>query len=231
MQPSQAKILLADDEPQIRRFVKIALHASGYEMIESGTGQEAITLCATSRPDLIILDLGLPDMDGKKVLSHIREWNKVPVIILSVRSNEKEKIELLDAGADDYVTKPFSVSELVSRVRMALHHHQLMQAPMTEFTTGNLSINLQTEVVMRSGKPISLSKKEYQILALLTQSAGLIVTHGQLLKQVWGEGYAKETESLRVFIRQLRQKIEDNPTAPRYIITESGIGYRLHVLE
>jgi two-component system, OmpR family, KDP operon response regulator KdpE len=231
MTPLPAKILVIDDESQIRRFMKVALQANGYEMIEAETGEEAISLCATAHPDLIILDLGLPDIDGKLVLSRIREWSKIPIIILSVRSKESEKVELLDLGADDYIIKPFGVDELMARIRTALRHKINSEKGTVEFVTGDLKVDLLKREVTLGKVAVHLSKKEYLILTLFVQNAGLVLTHQQILKQVWGDAYAKETDYLRVFIRQLRQKIEPNPTHPVYIITESGVGYRLQVYE
>lgn len=231
MEPSQTKVLVVDDEPQIRRFVKVALEANGYVYTEAETGIEAIKKAASEKPGLIILDLGLPDMDGKDVLANIRSWGNMPVIVLSVRSKEEEKIQALDLGADDYLTKPFGVGELMARIRTALRRQLREQNVEPEFHTGELMVDLIKRRVLLKNEEVHLSKKEYQILALFVQHAGLVLTHQQILRAVWGDAYSHDTAYLRVFIRQLRNKIEPDPTHPVYITTESGVGYRLQVVE
>lgn len=231
MEKPTVTILVVDDEPQIRRFVKVALQANGYESVEAETGLEAVQKAAQVKPNLIILDLGLPDMDGKDVLANIRSWATMPIIILSVRAKEEEKIQALDLGADDYLTKPFGVGELMARIRTALRHQYRQQDIEPEFRTGDLVVDLIKRKVLLKGEEIHLSKKEYQILALFVQHAGLVLTHQHILRTVWGEVYSHDTAYLRVFIRQLRNKIEPDPTHPVYIVTESGVGYRLQAEE
>ena len=221
-----ARILVIDDEPQIRRLLKVALTAHGYDVDEGKTGQEGINRAAIFKPDLILLDLGLPDIDGKVVVGAIREWSKVPILILTARDQENEKIEALDAGADDYVTKPFSMGELLARLRVALRHAIIVEnAPI--ITCGDLVIDLVGRHVMRGDKEIKLTPTEYEILKVLAQNIGKVLTHKYLLKTVWGTAYNEDTHYIRIYIGQLRRKVEINPAQPQYIITESGVGYRL----
>jgi two-component system KDP operon response regulator KdpE len=221
-----ARILIIDDEPQIRRLLKVSLTAHGYEIAESSTGQDGINRAVIFKPDLIVLDLGLPDIDGKTVVSVIREWSKVPIIILTARDQESEKIEALDVGADDYVTKPFSMGELLARLRVALRHAVTGEHdPIV--TCGELVIDLVGRHVMRGAKEIKLTPTEYEILKVLAQNIGKVLTHKYLLKAVWGNSYNEDTHYIRVYIGQLRRKVEENPAQPKYIITESGVGYRL----
>ncbi|MBZ0284020.1 MAG: response regulator [Anaerolineae bacterium] len=221
------QILIVDDEIQIRRFLRISLEANGYHVHETDNGRDALVKAAQLRPDLIILDLGLPDMDGLEVLTHLREWTKTPVIILSVRDADRDKIAALDAGADDYLTKPFSTEELMARMRVAQRHAQ--PAPeKSVFTYGDIQIDLTRRLVTRKGTPIKLTPTEYALLRLLIQHEGKVLTHRQILKAVWGPDYVDETHYLRVYFAQLRQKIEDNPALPQLILTEPGVGYRLN---
>jgi len=223
-----AHILVVDDEAQIRRFLRISLEANGYHVNETQSGQDAITKTAQLRPDLVILDIGLPDMDGLEVLKRLREWTKTPVIMLSVRDSDRDKVSALDAGADDYLTKPFSVEELMARIRVAQRHAQ----PDPEeqiFTTGNLQVDLTRRLVTVRGDPVKLTPTEYALLRLLIQHAGRVLTHRQILREVWGPEYVNETHYLRVYFAQLRQKIEDDPALPQIILTEPGVGYRLAV--
>jgi len=221
-----ARILVVDDEPQIRRLLKVALTAHGYEVDECKTGQEGINRAAIFKPDLILLDLGLPDIDGKVVVVAIREWSKVPILILTARDQENDKIEALDAGADDYVTKPFSMGELLARLRVALRHAVTVKdAPI--ITCGDLVVDLVGRHVMRGDKEIKLTPTEYEILKVLALNIGKVLTHKYLLKTVWGNAYNEDTHYIRIFIGQLRRKVEINPAQPKYIITESGVGYRL----
>jgi len=221
-----ARILIIDDEPQIRRLLKVALTAHGYEIDECKTGQEGINRASIFNPDLILLDLGLPDIDGKAVVVAIREWSKVPILILTARDQENEKIEALDVGADDYVTKPFSMGELLARLRVALRHAVTADnAPI--ITCGDLVIDLVGRHVMKGDKEIKLTPTEYEILKVLAQNIGKVLTHKYLLKAVWGTAYNEDTHYIRVYIGQLRRKVESNPAQPQYIITESGVGYRL----
>ena len=221
-----ARILVIDDEPQIRRLLKVSLTAHGYDVDECKTGQEGINRAAIFKPDLILLDLGLPDIDGKVVVVAIREWSKVPILILTARDQENEKIEALDAGADDYITKPFSMGELLARLRVALRHAITVDnAPL--IICGELVIDLVGRHVMRGDKQIKLTPTEYELLKILAQNIGKVLTHKYLLKAVWGNEYNEDTHYIRVYIGQLRRKVEVDPAQPQYIITESGVGYRL----
>jgi len=221
-----ARILIVDDEQQIRRLLKVTLGAHGYDAVEAAHGQEAINQAAVCKPDLVLLDLGLPDIDGKTVVSQIREWSQVPIIILTARDQETEKIAALDAGADDYVTKPFSTGELLARMRVALRR-SVAAENQPVLVCGNLSIDFAQRRVAVAGKDVKLTPTEYEILKVMAQHAGRVLTHQQLLKAVWGNAYHDDTHYIRVYIGQLRRKIEENAAQPKYIITESGIGYRL----
>jgi two-component system KDP operon response regulator KdpE len=222
------RVLVVDDERAIRRYLHAALNAHGYIIYEAVNGQEALSTAATERPDLIILDLGLPDIDGVEVTRQIREWSQVPIIILSVREQERDKVAALDAGADDYLTKPFSTGELMARIRVALRRStQTGTEPV--FTSGELIVNLSRRLVMVKDQEISLTPTEYDLLRVLIQHPGKVLTHRQLLQKVWGNAYEAETHLLRVNMSNLRRKIEPDPTRPRFIITEPGVGYRLRV--
>ncbi|MDB6109653.1 MAG: Two component transcriptional regulator, winged helix family [Pedosphaera sp.] len=220
--------LIIDDEIQIRRLLKISLEANGYRVFEAANGQTGLAEAAQRRPDVVVLDLGLPDMDGVTVLKRLREWSNVPVVILSVRDQEEEKIAALDHGADDYLTKPFSTGELLARLRVAQRH---AQAPLDTavFKTGHLEVDLTSRTVKVKGKPIKLTATEYALLQLYVRHAGKVLTHRQILKEVWGPTYVEQTHYLRVYMTHLREKIEENPSAPELLITESGVGYRLLV--
>ncbi len=220
------QILIVDDELQIRRFLRVSLEANGYDVHETDSGHDAIVKTAQLRPDLIILDMGLPDMDGLEVLKRLREWTKTPVIILSVRDADRDKIAALDAGADDYLTKPFSTEELLARMRVAQRHAQ-PQEQEAIFAVGNLQVDFARRLVTRGGEPVKLTPTEYALLRLLIQHAGRVLTHRQILKEVWGPEYVDELHYLRVYFAQLRQKLEDDPTLPKLILTEPGVGYRL----
>lgn len=220
------RILVIDDEPQIRKLLKVSLGAHGYHMDDAATGQEGINRAALFKPDLIVLDLGLPDIDGKEVVRRLREWSAIPIIVLTARDQEKEKIDALDAGADDYVTKPFGMGELMARMRVSLRHAAHSEEEPV-ITCGELSIDLAQRRVTIGEREVKLTPTEYDMMKVLAQNAGKVLTHKQLLKAVWGNAYEEDTHYIRVFIGQLRRKIEENPTQPRYIITESGIGYRL----
>jgi two-component system KDP operon response regulator KdpE len=223
-----ARILVIDDEPQIRRFLRISLNAYGYDVIEAVRGEDGVAKCATGSPDLVILDLGLPDVDGQEVIARIREWSKVPIIVLSVRAAEGEKVAALDRGADDYVTKPFGIHELLARMRAALRaRRQDGEPPPAVVKVGELTIDIPRRRVRVAGVEIKLSRKEFAILRLLAQHTGRIVTHQHLLREVWGPAYEKETPYLRIYIGHLRQKLGDDPAHPRYISNEPGVGYRL----
>lgn len=224
---TQARILVVDDEPQIQRFLKPALSAAGYDVIEAATGAEALKAVATAAPDLVILDLGLPDMDGKDVIASLRGWSTIPIVILSARDRESEKIAALDLGADDYVEKPFGIGELTARIRSALRHRGKAETAPTVMVADDLTIDTVRRLVSRNGEPIRLTPKEYDLLTLLGRHAGRVVTHKTLLTSVWGPAHGEDMHYLRVFIGQLRQKIERDPTRPTIVRTEPGVGYRL----
>ncbi len=219
-------VLVIDDEAQIRRFLRISLEANGYEVHEVATGLEGISRAAQLRPDLIILDMGLPDIDGLEVLRRLREWTTTPTIILSVRDADDDKVAALDAGADDYLTKPFSLEELMARMRVAQRHtHPGPQSHL--FKAGNVAVDLSRRLVTRNEEAVKLTPTEYALLRLLIQHAGRVLTHKQILREVWGPEYVEETHYLRVYFAQLRQKLEEDPSLPRLILTEPGVGYRL----
>ena len=221
------RILVVDDEPQIQRFLKPALNAAGYDVVQAGTGAEARKAVATAAPDVLILDLGLPDMDGKEVIAQLRGWSEIPIIILSARDRESEKIAALDLGADDYIEKPFGIGELTARIRTALRHKNRETASATRFEIDGLEIDMVKRIVARNGAAIKLTPKEYDLLVLLARHAGRVVTHKTLLTSVWGPAHEEDLHYLRVFIGQLRQKIERNPAEPVIVRTEPGVGYRL----
>jgi two-component system KDP operon response regulator KdpE len=219
-------VLVIDDETAIRRFLRISLEANGYHVHEVARGSDGLVKAAQLRPDLVILDMGLPDLDGVEVLRRLREWTRTPVIMLSVRDSDRDKIGALDAGADDYLTKPFSTDELLARMRVALRHAQ--PAPDTSvFRQGDLEVDLTRRLVLVAGEPVRLTPTEYALLRLLVQHAGRVLTHRQILREVWGAEYENETHYLRVYFAQLRQKIEHDPARPKLIQTEPGVGYRL----
>lgn len=218
-------VLVIDDEPQIRRLLRFSLEGNGYRVFDAATGNEGILQAAQCRPDVILLDLGLPDLDGLEVLQRIREWSRVPVLILSVRDREQDKVSALDNGADDYVTKPFNTAELLARMRAALRHFQ-PQGTDALFRNGDLEVDLAARVVRKGGKEIKLTPTEYALLRLFVTHAGKVLTHRQILADVWGPNAGSETHFLRVHIAHLRDKIENNSTRPEMLITESGVGYR-----
>nr|WP_298688865.1 response regulator [uncultured Dongia sp.] len=220
------RVLIVDDEPQILRFLRPALDAAGYNVIEAESGGEALRKVATMAPDLVVLDLGLPDMDGKEVVSRLRAWSPIPIIILSARDRESEKIAALDLGADDYIEKPFGIGELTARMRTALRHSQKTDAGRERIEADGLLIDFVHRRVERDGMAIKLTPKEYDLLALLGRYAGKVVMHKTLLTSVWGPAHAEDLQYLRVFIGQLRAKVERDPAAPKIISTEAGIGYR-----
>ena len=223
------RVLIVDDEPQIRRFLRASLQAHDYTVLEAENGKEAVRACTVQKPELMILDLGLPDMDGLDVLKTVREWSTVPVIVLSIRSDDQDKIEALDHGANDYVTKPFSMGELLARMRVALRQGRGDADAGPVVVAGDIAIDLAKRMVTVSGQPIKLSRKEYDLLRILASHPGKVIAHQQLLQEVWGPAYVEETQYLRVYIGQLRQKLERNPAAPKQLITEPGVGYRLLV--
>ena len=218
--------LVIDDEVQIRRLLKITLEANGYRVLEAATGQDGLTEAATKRPDVVLLDLGLPDMDGVAVLKRLREWSRVPVLVLSVREREEDKIAALDSGADDYLTKPFGAGELLARLRVASRHAKPAD-DITVFRCGTIEVDLTGRIVRKNGKEVKLTATEYALLRLLVQHAGRVVTHRQILREVWGPNYEEQTHYLRVYMAHLRDKLETNPSKPQMLTTESGIGYRL----
>lgn len=221
------RVLLVDDEPQIQRFLKPSLTAAGYDVIAAADGAEALKLAATRAPDVVLLDLGLPDMDGKEVIRQLRTWSKVPIVVLSARDRETEKIAALDLGADDYVNKPFGMGELMARLRTALRHAAQRTSEPTRVASGDLVIDIAGHAVSHAGKPIKLTPKEFELLAILVRNADRVLTHRQILTAVWGAAHAEDLQYLRVFIGQLRQKLKATPDAPDLIQTEAGIGYRL----
>jgi two-component system KDP operon response regulator KdpE len=226
----QQTILIIDDELQIRRFLRFSLEANDYQVLEACNGKEGLYLAAMQRPDLIILDLGLPDIDGKEVLQQIRQWSKIPVIVLSVRSDENEKVTCFNFGADDYVTKPFSTMELCARLRVALRHaNKEIEDPV--FVNGTLSVDLVNRVVKINSLTIQLSPTEYDLLIYFIKNAGKVLTHRMIMKEIWGPHRTEESHYLRVYMRQIRRKLESDPSQPTLFITEPGVGYRMVVLE
>lgn len=226
MTASRPRILVIDDEPQIHRFLQPALEAAGYEAVRADTATEGLREIARKPPDAVVLDLGLPDMDGKDALAKARAFYEGPIIILSARDKETEKIDALDLGADDYVEKPFGVGEFLARLRAALRHKLQDSGGEPVVTVGDLTVDLVKRLVTRAAVPIRLSPREYDLLAQLVQGAGKVVTHRQLLTAVWGPAHEEDVQYLRVFVGQLRQKIEPDPSAPVLILTEPGVGYR-----
>jgi two-component system, OmpR family, KDP operon response regulator KdpE len=226
MPENKTKILIVDDERPIRRFLKTTLVAHGFDVVEAFSGRDALNIASEKKPDIVILDLGLPDMDGTDVIRALREWTKIPIIILSVRDQENDKIVAFDSGADDYLTKPFGVGELIARIRVALRH-SITKNESPVFQIGLLKVDLEKHLVSLDDKEISLTPTEYSILAYLVRNAGKVITHRQLLREVWGKAYEDEMHILRVNISNLRRKLETDATQPYYIRTESGIGYRM----
>ncbi len=220
------RVLVVDDEPQIRRALKTNLEARHYDVDQAGTGEEALRLAATRHPDVVILDLGLPGIDGIEVVAGLRGWSDVPIIVLSARDTERDKVAALDAGADDYVTKPFGMDELLARLRAALRRLPADNAEEPIVTTSAFSIDLSAKRVMRAGAEVRLTPTEWQLAELLVRHRGKLVSQRQLLQEVWGPEYETETNYLRVYFAQLRRKLEPEPSRPRYFITEPGMGYR-----
>lgn len=220
------RVLVVDDEPAIHRFMSPALSANGYEGLRAETGAEALALIVNRRPDIVVLDLGLPDMDGKEVIRRLREWSDVPVVVLSARDREAEKIEALDLGADDFVNKPFGIGELMARLRAALRHRMQEKGETPVLRIGDVEIDIPRHRVSRAGEEIKLTPKEFDLIAFLARHAGKVVTHRQILREVWGPAHEHDTQYLRVYIGQLRAKLEPDPTNPTLVITEPGVGYR-----
>ncbi len=221
----QTRVLVIDDELQMRRLLRMTLTSGGFQMFEASDGQSGLTECVSKKPDAVILDLGLPDMDGLEVLRKIRAWSQVPVLILSVREEEKQKVLALDGGADDYVTKPFGGEELLARLRVILRRSP-EQDEASVFEDGDLTVNFSTRAVTRAGKEVHLTVTEYSLLKLLIRHAGKVITHGQILREIWGPNTEERVQYLRVYVTHLRQKLEKDPEKPLRIRTEPGIGYR-----
>jgi two-component system KDP operon response regulator KdpE len=220
-------VVLIEDEPQIRRFLRATLGSQSYRLFEAGTGADGLVEAASRQPDVVIVDLGLPDMDGLEVIRRLREWSTVPIIVLSARGQEADKVVALDLGADDYVSKPFGADELLARVRVALRHKAGVAREDAVFTTGDLRIDLGRRHVFVRDQEVKLTPTEYRLLTTLVRHAGRVLTHRQLLQEVWGPNQTEEAHYLRVYMAQLRRKIEADPAQPRYLLTEPGVGYRL----
>jgi len=222
-------ILLIEDEPQMRRFLRITLQSKGYRLVETETGNDGLIQAASRNPDVVLLDLGLPDMDGLEVTTRLREWTQTPIIIISAREQEQDKVKALDAGADDYLTKPFSASELLARIRVALRHALRQRSGRQEpvFSLYNLRVDLAQRQVLLDNREVHLTPIEYKLLTTLIRHAGKVITHRQLLTEVWGAAHVNEVQYLRVYMTQLRHKLEGDPARPRFLMNEPGIGYRL----
>ena len=220
-------ILVIEDEAQMRRFLRASLTSNGYQVVESETAQDGLTQAASRNPELILLDLGLPDQDGLAVTQRLREWAKTPIIVISARGREEDKIQALDAGADDYLTKPFGVGELLARIRVALRNAARGELGSLQFAVGALKVDLVRRHVLLNGTEVHLTPIEYKLLATLVKHAGRVITHRQLLHEVWGPNSSEQTQYLRVYMGQLRHKLEQNPSRPQFLTTEPGVGYRL----
>lgn len=227
MSELRPQVLVVDDEPQIRRFLRLGLEDSGFSVLEAANAKAALRAAVAAQPALVVLDLGLPDAEGFEVLAQLRTWSRVPVIVLSVRSREAEKLRAFDLGADDYVVKPFGMPELLARVRAALRRRVQAEAPEPVFRVGALDVDLALRVVRVNRAPVRLSPKQYQLLQILVTNAGKVVTHRQLLTAIWGAAHRDDVQYLRVFVRKLRSRIEADPARPAYLLTELGVGYRL----
>ena len=225
------RILVVDDEPQIRRFLRLGLQSHGYAVIEAASAEAALRAATLERPDLVVLDIGLPDREGLDVLRALREWSRLPVIMLSVRSREDEKVRAFELGADDYVVKPFGMAELLARVKAALRHQVEREVPQPVFRVGGLEVDLVQRIVRVDGAEVRLSPKQYRLLQVLVTHAGKVLTHRQLLGEVWGVAHRDDVQYLRVFVRKLRSRIEADPGRPSYLLTELGVGYRLRTPE
>lgn len=226
-EPARQRILVVDDEAQIRKFLRISLFAHGYEVIEAPRGEDALRKLAEESPDLMVLDLGLPGIDGQTVIRRAREWSSVPILVLSVRADETDKVEALEHGANDYVTKPFGIAELIARVRVLLRGRSEAAADETGYDRDGLAVDYAARRVTVDGREIRLTRKEFDLLRLLARNPGKVLTHETLLREVWGPAYVTETHYLRVHLGHLRQKLGDDPACPRFIATEPGVGYRL----
>jgi two-component system KDP operon response regulator KdpE len=224
-------IIVIEDDPAIRKFLRTSLSTQEFTVFEAETGKQGIVEAGMRKPDLMILDLGLPDMDGVEVIKAIRAWSGIPIIVLSARNHEQHKIDALDLGADDYLTKPFGFGELLARIRVALRHaNRTSESPQGElFTTDNLHIDLLNRIVSVDGQEVRLTPIQFRLLSVLVKNVGKVMTHQQILKEVWGPSYQENAHYLRIYMSQLRQKLEHNPTQPRYLLTESGVGYRFKI--
>jgi two-component system KDP operon response regulator KdpE len=227
MPDPRATILVVEDEPEIRRFLRAALGAEGYRVVESASGRRGSIDAGTHKPDLVIVDLGLPDVDGVDVIRHIRAWSPMPIVVLSARVQEQAKIEALDAGANDYVTKPFGVGEMLARVRAGLRHAVRSASGAGVLRFGVAVVDLERRMASRGDEDVHLTPLEFRLLATLARNHGMVVTHRQLLTEVWGPTHASDTHYLRIYMKQLREKLEIDPLRPRYLVTETGVGYRL----
>ena len=229
MSEEKELILLIDDEPQMRRFLRITLQSHGYRLVEAATAQEGLMQATTRNPDVVLLDLGLPDLDGLEVTKRLRDWTQTPIIVISAREQELDKVNALDAGADDYLTKPFNAGELLARIRVALRHAARRNAGQQEpvFVLQNLRVDLSLRQVFVDNNEVHLTPNEYKLLTVLIRHAGKVITHSQLLKEVWGPAHVNEVQYLRVYMTQLRHKLEADPAMPRLLMNEPGIGYRL----
>jgi two-component system KDP operon response regulator KdpE len=224
-------VVVIEDDPPIRRFLRTSLSAQGFQVFEADTGQRGLIEVGVRKPDLVILDLGLPDLDGAEIVKKIREWTALPIVILSARSAEQDKIDALDAGADDYLTKPFSLGELLARIRVALRHSTMSPESIRPdiFATGQLKVDLAKRLVYLDDREVHLTPIQYRLLSVLIKHAGKVLTHHQILKEVWGPTHMSDAHYLRIYMSQLRQKLEADPAKPEYLLTESGVGYRLKV--
>lgn len=221
------RILIIEDEAQMRRFLRASLSNAGYQLLEAETAEQGLVQAAAQNPDLVLLDLGLPDLDGLAVTERLRQWAKMPIIVISARGQESDKIKALDAGADDYLTKPFGVGELLARMRVALRHAAKTDEGNSQFALGELQVDLARRQVRLRGEEVHLTPNEYRLLTTLIKHAGRVLTHRQLLRDVWGPNATEQTQYLRVYMGQLRHKLEQDPSRPRYLLTEPGVGYRL----
>lgn len=231
MSENKSTVLVIEDEAQMLKFMRVSLSAQGYRVIEATTGAEGLRQASSYTPDLIVLDLGLPDLDGMEVTREVREWSAAPIIVVSARGREEDKVRALDEGADDYLTKPFGTGELLARIRVALRHaaRTAEDPAVTTAAIGDVKIDLVKRLVLAGDVEVHLTPIEYKLLTTLVKHAGMVLTHKQLLDQVWGPGHAHQTQYLRVYMTQLRHKLEKNPARPKYLVTEPGVGYRLKV--
>ncbi len=231
MSKTDPVIIIVEDEMAIRQFLRTALRLQGYSVFEADTGQRGLIEIGTRKPDLLILDLGLPDMDGAEVIKAIRAWSTLPIIVLSARNQERQKVDALDLGADDYLTKPFGIDELIARIRVALRHANRKEQSISNdvLVTGGLTVDLSKRLVSVDGREIALTPIQYRLLAVLAKNAGKVMTHRQIMKEVWGPPYLDNVHYIRMYMSQLRHKLEIDPAKPQYLVTESGLGYRLKI--